>query len=182
MAHVITERFHLSDISDPRFRSLIEVWYRQRSGDLLIPHWRDIDPFAVPSLAGAVILFDVADDLDLAYRIVGEDVAAALGGNPKGKHPFDIVGDGAYGRFIVSQLHDCVLDRLPVFSQHDFRFENDNLARQATRIALPYGETDRVSRLLCYQIFSREIEIRGRRQNADMDFHVRQLGFVLPDP
>lgn len=173
----IQERIAAADIGDARLRQSVEAWHRLRLEAGGIPERRLIDPFAVPELVDSLALYDVGDDGQIRFRIVGERIKAALNTNPVGRTLLDVVGDSAYGRFVAGQLDDCVAAGLPVFSHHDFRRETERVVREAKRIALPYGESGRIRRLLCFQIMSEAL--RPWEEATEVaDWHVIRLAFV----
>lgn len=156
------ESIALSEVEPESYRTIIEAWSKQR-GDLPFPPAEKIDPFVVPALAPNVILLEVQDGT-LIYRILGEKVITALKTSPKGRTITEAFGDTPYMRLIRSQLLECAASGMPLYSCHDFHLPENGQGltgqtRKAWRIALPYGEPDRVSRLLCYQLFSDDIEV-----------------------
>lgn len=147
-----------SEIPDRDLRVALTAWFTQRGDSADPPIIDQLDPFIVPALAPSAIFYDVAEDDSLTLRIAGDNVRALLGYNPAGKPVEEVVGEGAYGRYIAAQLQDCARRGLPIFAHHDYVSSDRERARKSMRIALPYRDGDRVCKLLCFQKFSDYIE------------------------
>jgi hypothetical protein len=163
-------RIDIDGVEPEAYREILRAWCAQREGRRF-PLKQRIDPFVVPSLAANIILFEVQGET-LIYRVLGEKVLTALKADIRGKTPIEALGDTPYIRLIQQQLLECAATGTPLYSRHDFRLDDalptgTSQSRQAWRIALPYGDEDRVTRLLCYQLFSETIEIHFRQ---DIDF------------
>ncbi|MDW3208113.1 MAG: hypothetical protein R8L07_21470 [Alphaproteobacteria bacterium] len=169
-------RISASDVADDELRCRLALWHAQRIDGMGVPLTREIDPFAVPALAGSVILYDVDPKFGLKFRLVGEDVKARIDRNPKGLPPEAVVGDDAYGQLIVAQLRHCLEAGLPLYSHHDFRAPGDEMVRPAIRIAMPYGNGRRVTRLLCYQKFSGKLAFP--KTPDDPDWRIVKIALV----
>ena len=154
-------RIAIDDIEPKIYRDILRAWCAQRDGGVLPPKDR-IDPFVVPALTANLILYEVAGE-DLIFRVVGEKVLTTVGTSLKGKTLREAFGDTEYMRMIRRQLDECAATGVPLYSIHHFQLDSSvrfgaTHSRKAWRIALPYGEAGRVTRLLCYQLFSQEIE------------------------
>jgi len=160
-------RIAIKQIEPQIFREIVTAWCAQRD-DRVYPLKEQIDPFLVPSLTANVILYEV-EDRDLIFRVLGEKVLTTVGSNPKGKTLREALGESDYVLMVESQLLECAATGVPLYSVHDFQLPTAALGaemhrRKAWRIALPYGEENRVTRLLCYQLFSEEIEAPFRKE------------------
>ena len=151
----------IDQIEPPVYRDIIRRWCEQRDGRAF-PLKERIDPFVVPTLAANLVLYEV-DGKELIFRVLGEKVLTTVGINLRGKTLRGALGESDYVLMVERQLHECAASATPLYSIHDFRLPPGLLtgsvdSRKAWRIALPYGEADRVTRILCYQLFSEEIE------------------------
>lgn len=159
----------IEDIEPASYQEILRTWCEQREGRAF-PLTEKIDPFLVPSLVPNLILYDVQGPM-ITFRLVGEKVLTTAGTNPKGMTLIEAFGDTPYIRMVEVQLRECVRTGIPLYSRHDFQVQNGSLgtkhSRKAWRIALPYGTEERVTRLLCYQLFSEEIDLPARK---DIDF------------
>lgn len=165
-------RIAIDSIEPEAYRGIVRAWCAQRDGRPF-PERDKIEPFLVPSLSGNLILYEVAGR-DLVFRVVGENVATAVGSRLKGKTLRQALGGSEYVQMIERQLHECAASGTPLYSIHDVQLPGRALpaathGRKAWRIALPYGEGARVNRLLCYQTFSQEVEPPFQK---DVDFAV----------
>ena len=163
-------RISIDEIEPEPYRAILRAWCAQR-GDRPCPLKEQIDPFVVPALAANLLLMEVQGKT-LTYRVVGEQVVTAVRDNIKGKTLKQAFGDTPYVRMVEHQLLECAASGIPLYSVHDFQLGDTSYggpaqSRKAWRIALPYGEDDRVSRLLCYQLFSEAVEVHFRK---DPDF------------
>ena len=154
-------RIAIDSIEPEIYREIVRAWSAQRAGRAFPPKEK-IDPFVSPALAANLILYEVAAG-ELIFRVVGEKVVTIAGTSLKGKTLREAFGNTDYMRMIERQLHECAGSGVPLYSIHDFQLPTCGLPalahkRKAWRIALPYGEGDQVTRLLCYQLFSEEIE------------------------
>lgn len=168
-------RIAIADIEPDAFREILHCWCGQREGAAFPPVGK-IDPFLLPALVPNVILYEVTDSA-ITFRVVGEKVVITAGGNLKGRTLVEAFGDTPYVHMVEGQLRECANSGVPLYSRHDFQLRDDTYqdafhSRKAWRIALPYGDDGRVTRLLCYQLFSQEIETHYRK---DIDF-----GALLP--
>ncbi|MEO3428378.1 PAS domain-containing protein [Pelagibius sp. CAU 1746] len=165
----------IDGIEPEAFRQILHAWRAQRGGAAFPPVGK-IDPFLVPVLVPNLILYEVTGGA-IVFRVVGENVVTATGGSLKGRTLVEAFGDTPYVHMVEGQLRECANSGVPLYSRHDFQLRDETFAeafhsRKAWRIALPYGEGGRVTRLLCYQLFSKEIETHFRK---DIDF-----GALLP--
>lgn len=161
-------RISVDAIEPAAYREILRAWCAQR-GDRPFPSRQQIDPFVVPALTANIILFEVRDDT-IVYRVLGEKVIMATKGDLRGKTPQEAFGDTPYIRMVEQQLLACAASGTPFYSCHDFPMEDSAYgghSRKAWRIALPYGDDGRVSRLLCYQRLSQAIETYTSR---DIDY------------
>jgi hypothetical protein len=168
-------RIAIADIEPAVYREILEAWCGQRDG-AAFPPAEKIDPFLLPALVPNLILYEVTDNT-ITFRVVGEKVVTTAGGNLKGRTLAEAFGDTPYVHMVEGQLRECAASGVPLYSRHDFQLRDETYkdafhSRKAWRIALPYGEGGRVTRLLCYQLFSKEIETHYRK---DIDF-----GALLP--
>jgi len=168
-------RIAIDDIEPESFQQILNAWCGQRDG-AAFPPAGEIDPFLLPALAPNLILYEVTDSA-ITFRVVGEKVVTTAGSNLKGRTLAEAFGDTPYVHMVEGQLRECAASGVPLYSRHDFQLRDDTYedayhSRKAWRIALPYGEGGRVTRLLCYQLFSKEIETHYRK---DIDF-----GELLP--
>jgi hypothetical protein len=168
-------RIAIDGIEPDSFREILHAWCDQRDGAAYPPAGK-IDPFLLPALVPNLILYEVTDSA-ITFRVVGEKVVTTTGGNLKGRTLVEAFGDTPYVHMVEGQLRECAASGVPLYSRHDFQLRDDTYkdafhSRKAWRIALPYGEGGRVTRLLCYQLFSKEIETHYRK---DIDF-----GELLP--
>lgn len=155
----------IDEIEPRSYREIVAAWCAQR-GDRPFPLKEQIDPFVVPILAANIILYEVAGE-DLIIRLLGEKVVTNLGTGLKGRTLRQVLGDTDYTRTVERQLHDCAANGLPLYSRHDFQLPGEfvnPVTRKAWRIALPYGDEARVTRLLCYQLFSQDIETHAQKK------------------
>jgi len=164
------QRIAVDDLEPAPYRKIVRAWCEQR-GEARFSPLEKIDPFVVPNLASNLVLLEVAGET-LTYRVLGDAVVLAVGTNLKGKTLRQVYGDTDYVRVIEQQLLACAARGVPIYSNHDFQLPDDGVSgfgnhRKAWRIALPYGDEQDVTRLLCYQRFSQEIEISLRK---DMDY------------
>lgn len=160
----------VGDVEPEAYRRILQAW-RDQCGTARFPAVEKIDPFLVPNLAANLLLLEVTGET-LTYRLLGDKVVTAVGTGLKGKTLREVYGDTDYVRIIERQLLECVASCRPLYSCHDFQLRDDGYGdtrqhRKAWRIALPYGDGERVTRLLCYQLFSQNIEISFRK---DIDF------------
>lgn len=163
-------RIAIDSIEPQSYRHILHAWCAQREGEP-IPGKEKIDPFLVPTLAANLILYEVADE-DFVFRVVGEKVLTAAGAKLRGMTLRQVLGDRPYRHMIERQLSECAASGVPLYSHHDFQLGSDEpftvaSSRKAWRIALPYGDEGRVTRLLCYQLFSKDITLQ---QPQDIDF------------
>ncbi|GAB4364975.1 MAG: hypothetical protein Kow00114_21930 [Kiloniellaceae bacterium] len=163
-------RIAIDRIEPQSYREILRAWCAQREGQP-IPEKDRIDPFLVPALAGNLILYEVSGE-DFVFRVVGEKVLTAVGANLRGMTLRQALGDRPYRHMIERQLSECAACGVPLYSRHDFHIGDDaslsvSHNRRAWRIALPYGEAGRVTRLLCYQLFSKDFTARAPQ---DVDF------------
>lgn len=163
-------RIAIDSIEPQSYREILRAWCAQRGGQP-IPGKDRIDPFLVPTLAANLILYEVAGE-DFIFRVVGEKVLTAAGTKLRGMTLRQVLGDRPYRHMIERQLSECAASGVPLYSRHDFQFVSGEpfavpSARKAWRIALPYGEHGQVTRLLCYQLFSRELVLEPQQ---DIDF------------
>lgn len=163
-------RITVDSIEPEIYRGIIHSWCAQREGHA-VPRKEKIDPFLVPALAANLILYEVAGR-DLIFRVLGEKVVTTVGTSLKGRTLRGALGESDYVLMIERQLHECADSGVPLYSIHDFQLPEGEFAatthsRKAWRIALPYSEEGRVTRLLCYQLFSQAIEPPFQK---DIDF------------
>lgn len=178
MERVVTETIDSGEIAEDELRQLVRMWFGQadEAGDT--PDRRRIDPFAVPSLASSLALFDVGPEGRLTYRVMGENIRKVIRTNPIGLSPREVLGEGPYSAFIENQLLDCVDRRLPIYSKHDFVVVEEKTVRRSVRIVMPYADDGRVSRLLGFQMFSEDLELRSDSELRIDDWRVERLAFV----
>lgn len=160
----------IGDVEPEAYRRILQAWCEQR-GMARVPQVEKIDPFIVPSLAANLLLLEI-DGETITYRVLGDKVVTAVGTGLKGKTLREVYGDTDYVAVIERQLLECAATATPLYSCHDFQlpdssYDSPRQHRKAWRIALPYGEGERVTRLLCYQLFSRNIDVSFSK---DIDF------------
>lgn len=154
----------VGEVEPEDFRRILENWFRQR-GDGDVPDQTQIDPFFAPRLAANILLLGVEGD-EIRYRIVGEEVHAALGRRIHGLKVADALGESEYARLILAQFVYSVANRCPLYSVHFYRRPGDDYSTRALRILMPYrDETGKVVRLLAYQLF--EAPLQGRLPSGD---------------
>lgn len=168
-------RIAIAEIEPAVYQEILHGWRAQRGG-AAYPPIEKIDPFLVPALAGNLILYEVTESA-ITFRIVGEKVVTLAGKNLKGRTLADAFGETPYTQMVERQLRECADCGVPLYSVHDFQLRDEVYddavhSRKAWRIALPYGADGRVTRLLCYQLFSQQIETQFAR---DIDY-----GRLLP--
>lgn len=178
MAELVHERIALAAIPVQPYRTLLSAWEADRRRQGGTPHQDLIDPFRVRLLTSSIVMFHVGPGLELTYRLVGESVRRLVTVNPVGRRVEEVVGTGAYGQAIAAQLRDCAAAGTPIYSDHHFRIPGEQVRRGSQRIALPYGDGSRVTRLLCYQIFSGDVEIREASLPSAEDWEITELAFV----
>ena len=175
-AQPIFGRIAIDNIEPEPFRRILRCWCGQCDG-AAFPSVKKIDPFLLPALVPNLILYEVTETA-IIFRVVGEKVVTTAGSsNLKGRTLVEAFGDTPYVHMVEDQLRECAASGVPLYSRHDFQLRDDTYqdafhSRKAWRIALPYGDGGRVTRLLCYQLFSQEIETHYRK---DIDF-----GELLP--
>ena len=155
----------LDQIEPKSYRAIVQAWCDQREGRRF-PLKEKIDPFVIPALAAHLLLYEIDGD-DLIFRVVGDKVVTTAGVALKGKTLLQAMGDTTYTRIIERQLKECATTGVPLYSIHDFQLPGEfvnPLSRKAWRIALPYGDDQGVTRLLCYQLFSREISAASHEE------------------
>lgn len=161
----------IDEVEPEPYRRILQAWREQR-GAARFPPPEKIDPFIVPYLAANLLLLEVSGET-LTYRVIGDKVVTAVGTGLKGRTMREVFGDTAYIGIIEEQLLECVSSARPLYSRHDFELpgaghDSVRLHRRAWRIALPYGDGDCVTRLLCYQLFSQSIDV-GLRKEIDFE-------------
>lgn len=164
------ESIAIEEIEPEALRGIVSAWREQCDGRSF-PQVRKIDPFLVPALVPNLILFEVEGEIAI-FRVLGEKVVTAVGIGLKGLSVQEAFGDTPYGRAIDRQLRECRTSGVPLYSRHDFQLKSRSYGtaphrRKAWRIMLPYGEENRVTRLLCYQLFSAQIDLPAQK---DIDF------------
>lgn len=152
-----------AEIKPKVYQDILGKWDAQREGRRF-PQIEKIDPFLLPALVPHIILYDVSGPA-VTFRIVGEGVVTTVGTNLKGKTLAEAFGNTPFVLMVEEQLRECAACGVPIYSRHDFQLKTNssgpgdpNQIHEAWRLALPYGTGDRVTRLLCYQLFSQPIE------------------------
>ncbi len=169
-AQAMFGRIAIDDIEPEPFREILRCWSAQRDG-AAFPPVEKIDPFLMPALVPNLILYEVTE-AGITFRVVGEKVVTTAGSSLKGRTLIEAFGDTPYVHMVEQQLRECANSGVPLYSRHDFQLRDNTYrdafhSRKAWRIALPYSDGGRVTRLLCYQLFSKEIETHYRK---DIDF------------
>lgn len=181
MADPTFGRIAVDDIEPEALRRIVRTWREQCDGRTF-PQVRKIDPFLVPALVPNLILFEVVDETAI-FRVIGEKVIMAVGTGLKGLSVQEAFGDTSYGQAIDRQLQECRTTGVPLYSRHDFQLQSKfhgspPHSRKAWRIMLPYGEQDNVTRLLCYQLFSAQIDIPSQ-QDIDYETLLPKTVFLI---
>jgi|GEM_PF-4068966 len=178
MANVVHDRIAVTDVPYAPFRTMLLAWNDSRPPGGGVPSRDTINPFLEPTLSGSTVLFEVTEDLGFIYRLTGETLRRLVRTNSTGRPVADVVGTGAYGRLIAGQLRDAVTEGLPVFAHHNFQLADEAFQRQSQRIAMPYEEGGRVTRLLCYQIISDDVQLRDASLPETETWEIVTLAFV----
>lgn len=106
-----TRFIRLSEFSDPVTRGMLDYWTRKK-GDRLMPSPADLNIAEFARYAPKIFVLQVErKPFDLTFRLVGEDVIANFGFNPKGRRVLsledELPGLGAmlheFFRWIVSE-------------------------------------------------------------------------------
>lgn len=80
-----TRFIRLSELSDPVTRGMLELWTRKKD-DRLMPSPSDLNIAEFARFAPKIFILQVErDPFDLTFRLVGEEVIANFGFNPKGR-------------------------------------------------------------------------------------------------
>ncbi len=177
----VTGTIAFDQVEPARFRQVLQTWFALRRDGLIAPPVESLDPFVVPSLVPHIILLEVEPGA-FRYRVVGGKVQIATTGNPVGRTVRDVVGDGGYHDLIRAQFRIATEQGDAIYSRHHFRRPKDGRSVRANRILMPYGDGERVTRLLAYQLLD---EITGDRLPEGrelMDLLPRTVFRVAPPP
>lgn len=147
----------LEEVTPPIFQTVLRSWFAQRAQGGC-PPVSEMKPFVAPSLAGHVLLIAVEDD-NYTFRLVGERIREVVQEPLKGRNVRDVLGDTEYCRLVIAQFRLGVARCWPYYSVHHCLRPDDSAQVGAWRIALPYRQGERVTRLLTYQIFHRDMRI-----------------------
>src|SRR5436853_6265212 len=97
----------MSPILDDRLRQAYEYW-RRKAGARPLPSRADIDPVEIPRLLPHIMLVDVMGAALYRYRLIGTEIAAAMGVNATGRLFHEMLLDDGY-RAYVPDLYDTVV-------------------------------------------------------------------------
>lgn len=148
LAHQADPAFLLT--CHPDTRVIYEYW-RQKSGDRLMPRRSDIDPTEIPPrlLPGITMVDVVPDERRYIYRLVGTADVLARGLDPTGKS----VLEGFFGPSVDDALgcYDRVVaTRAPVHDPVPFTASNGRYATEET-IFLPFSDNgENVNKIMVF--------------------------------
>ncbi len=102
----------------PSLRRLLTYWESLKRGDNNMPFCDDVNPSALPELAGGLLLMDVfADPERFRFNTVGGELAKRGGGALSGKFADEVVlSDGL--KFLRAQCSATIEAREPTFYRH----------------------------------------------------------------
>ena len=138
-------------VRHPALRRLLHCWLGW-SVDGRVPRRRDIDPLLVKDLIPYLQLLDVgATPDDLRYRLVGNEISATFGFEPRGKTRREIraarISPDKYGDFdrTSRETHEIATRGMVAYT-HDYMTSYNRDYREYARLLLPVSEEgDRIT-------------------------------------
>ena len=145
----------MSPILDDRLRQAYEYW-RRKAGARPLPSRADIDPVEIPRLLPHIMLVDVMGAALYRYRLIGTEIAAAMGVNATGRLFHEMLLDDGY-RAYVPDLYDTVVrERRALYTENVFLSPHHGVTERNTkRVMLPLSaDGEIVNMVLVAQTFS----------------------------
>lgn len=141
-------------VKSPLLRKAFALWDGKR-GTHLMPRREDFDPVEMPRLLSSIILVDVEDGgARLRIRLVGTKIVEMYGSDYTGMY-MDEIDFGDVREKVLKEYRLPVLEKRPVFSDHEFRKLN-NYHHTIERAIFPLSD-DRiiVDKLIAFLDFER---------------------------
>ena len=144
----------MSPIVDQRLREAYEYW-QKKAGGRALPSRSDIDPIEIPRLLPHIMLVDVMGPRLYRYRLVGTEIATAMGVNATGRLVHEMLRDDGYRAYVVDLYNTVVRERRGLYTENIFLTARHGVTERNTkRIMLPLsGDGETVNMVLAAQVF-----------------------------
>lgn len=152
--HVNAEEKQFESVMSPLLRDAFALWDSKR-GNRRMASRADFDPLEMPKLLSSIILVDVENNsTKLKIRLTGTKVVEMYGSDFTGKNMEDI-DFGDVRDKILAEYRLAVIEKRPVFSDHEFRKLNDYHCT-IERAIFPLSDDDNtVNKLIAFLDFER---------------------------
>jgi hypothetical protein len=142
-------------IRDDRLQQIYDYW-RRKTGARGLPSRRDIDPTEIPHLLPHLMLVDVLGNGRYRYRLVGTEVATAMGVNATGRLVHEMLREEQYCAYVLDLYDTVVRERRAVYTENVFlSLKRDTAERNTKRLMLPLSaDGERVTMVLAAQVFA----------------------------
>lgn len=135
-----------NDMASKSFDFLIEFWRRGRSGAAW-PSESQIDPIDLRPALGNLLVCEPLEDLsDFRIRLYGSRLALDMGRDLTGSYISDVDPGSYITTFYIACYRAVTMRGAVLFTRH--APSPQSYAAEIKRLMLPFGPTDRVSRIL----------------------------------
>jgi hypothetical protein len=144
----------MSAIVDDRLREAYEYW-RKKAGARALPGRSDIDPVEIPRLLPHIMLVDVLGASLYRYRLVGTEIATAMGVNATGRLVHEMLREDGYRAYVLDLYDTVVRERRALYTENVFLTARHGVTERNTkRIMLPLSsDGEIVNMVLTAQVF-----------------------------
>src|SRR5258708_15692485 len=122
----------MSPIIDDRLREAYEYW-RRKAGARLLPSRSDIDPVEIPRLLPHVMLVDVMGAALYRYRLIGTEIATAMGVNATGRLVHEMLLEDGYRAYVLDLYNTVVRERRALYTENVFLSPHPCAAQRNTQ-------------------------------------------------
>lgn len=141
-------------LSDRRLARLCEFWFGARPRPGHLPGRQHIDPVAIGAdLLPYIALLDVTGNMRVRFRLFGTKLLEYAGRDLTGLYADEASADRDYGAYINGLYRNSIAERLPVYSETQYRTASGRAGLTRRLICPLAGDGMAIDMFIATQIF-----------------------------